>query len=210
MKVFSLLLCSLALLLPAVAIGQELGPDVLVKNVTNEVLDVVRKDKDIQAGNSKRTMDLVSAKVLPHFNFAHMTELAVGRDWRAANPGQQKTLADEFRILLVRTYSKALNEYRDQVIDFKPFKMNPADTEARIRTQVVKPGARPIPIDYFLERLAGGWKVYDIEVDGISLVVNYRESFAAEVRSGGIDGLIKSLQAKNRAGGTASLGVDKK
>jgi phospholipid transport system substrate-binding protein len=198
MKCFALLLCSLTFLLPAVVLGQDVAPDVLIKSVSNEVLDLVRKDKDVQAGNTKRTMELISAKVLPHFNFAHMAQLAVGRNWRTATSAQQKTISDEFRTLLVRTYSKALKEYRNQTIDYKPFKMNPGDSEAKVRTVVTQSGARPIPIDYYLEKLPQGWKVYDIEVDGISLVINYRESFAAEVRRAGIDGLIKSLQAKNR------------
>lgn len=196
MKLLSILLAML--LLPAAAGAQELAPDVLVKNVTNEVLEIVRKDKEIQSGSSKKAIDLVEVKVLPHFNFTHMTQLALGRDWRTANAAQQKTLSDEFRALLVRTYSKALTEYKNQVIEFKPFKMKAADTEAKVNTQVKQSGGNPIPLNYYLEKLPQGWKVYDIEVDGISLVINYRESFAAEVRNGGIDGLIKSLQTKNR------------
>ena len=197
MKLLSLLLVGL-LFLPPVAGAQDVSPDVMIKNVTNEVLDIVRKDKDIQSGNSQKAIDLVEAKVLPHFDFLHMTRLAMGRDWRATTPQQQKVLADEFRTLLVRTYSKALTEYKNQVIEFRPFKMSPGETDVKVRTQISQPGAKPIPLDYYLEKSPQGWKVYDIEVDGISLVINYRESFASEVRSGGIDGLIKTLQAKNR------------
>ena len=120
MKLSSLLFASLTFLLPVAASAQEIAPDVLVKNVTNEVLEIVRNDKDIQSGNTKKTIDLVEAKVLPHFNFAHMTRLAMARDWAKATPAQQKLLTDEFRILLVRTYSKALNEYTTHTIDFKP------------------------------------------------------------------------------------------
>jgi len=203
MKLLSLLLTMFSLLLPVTAGAQVLapdsGPDVLVKSVTNEVLDIVRKDKDIQSGNHQRAIDLVETKVLPHFDFTRMTQLSLGRDWRTATPAQQKILADEFRTLLVRTYSSALNEYKSQVIEFKPFKMKPGDTDVKVRTQISQSGGRPIPLDYYLEKLPQGWKVYDIEVDGISLVINYRESFAAEVRKGGIEGLIKSLQAKNRS-----------
>lgn len=202
MKLAHLLLTGLTLLLPAVAGAQkssaDVAPDQLVRNVTNEVLEIIRTDKDIQSGNSKRVIDLVEAKVLPHFNFTHMTQLAMARDWRVATPAQQKTLTDEFRTLLVRTYSKALTEYKNQTIEYKPFSMKPGETDVKVRTQVVQSGAKPIPLDYFLEQQPQGWKVYDIEVGGISLVTNYRESFASEVRKNGIEGLIKSLQTKNR------------
>ena len=185
----------------AQAQAPDMAPDALVKTVTNEVLQIIRSDKDIQAGSGKKVMELIETKVTPHFNFAHMTQLAVGRDWKSASPAQQKQLADEFHTLLVRTYAKALTEYKNQNIDFKPFKMNAGDSDVKVRTQVTQGGSKPIPLDYYLEKLPAGWKVYDIEVDGISLVINYRESFSAEVRSGGIDGLIKTLQGKNRSGG---------
>ena len=203
MKLFSLLLVSF--LLPAAAQAQspDSAPDVLVKNVTNEVLDIVRKDKDIQSGSHQRAIALVEAKVLPHFDFSHMTRLSMARDWRTATPVQQKTLTDEFRTLLVRTYSKALTEYKNQSIEFKPLKMKAGDTDVKVSTLISQPGSKPIPLDYYLEKLPQGWKVYDIEVDGISLVINYRESFANEVRKGGIDGLISSLQAKNRTADAA-------
>ena len=178
----------------------EVAPDLLVKNVTNEVLQIIRSDKDIQAGSNKKAVELIESKVLPYFNFPHMTQIAVGRDWKAASPQQQKQLADEFHTLVVRTYAKALTEYRSQTVEFKPFKMAAGDTDIKVRSQVSQPSGKAIPLDYFLEKLSGGWKVYDIEVDGISLVINYRETFAAEVRSSGIDGLIKSLQGKNKIG----------
>lgn len=182
--------------------ANDLGPDLLVKNVTNEVLEVVRKDKDIQAGNTKKTLGLVETKVLPHFNFQRMTQLALGREWRQATPDQSKILVDEFRDLLVRTYSKALTEFRDQEISFKPFKMTAADTDVRVRTEIKQTGGKPVQLDYFLEKGAAGWKVYDLEVGGVSLVTNYRSSFAQEVRANGIDGLIRTLQAKNKAADT--------
>src|ERR1035437_9939740 len=176
------------------------APDTLIKNVTNEVLLIIRNDRDIQAGNKKKVIDLIETKVLQHFNFIRITQLAVGRDWKGANAAQQKQLAEEFHILLVRTYAKALTEYKNQTIEFKPFKMNTGDADVKVRTQVIQAGGKPIPLDYYLDKLPEGWKVYDIEVGGISLVNNYRESFAAEVRNGGIDGLINTLQGKNRAG----------
>ena len=194
------------LLIATTAMAQEVAPDVLVKNVTNEVLDIVRKDKDIQSGNTKKAIDLVDAKVLPHFNFTRMTQLAMARDWRQTTPAQQKVLTDEFRILLVRTYSKALTEYKNQTVNFKPFTLKAGETDVRVRTEIKQACAgKNIELDYFLEKSGTAWKVYDIEVGGISLVTNYRESFASEVRNNGIDGLIKSLQAKNKSGEATSV-----
>ncbi|HWS13344.1 MAG TPA: ABC transporter substrate-binding protein [Rhodocyclaceae bacterium] len=186
-----------ALSLPAA--GQDNAPDVLVKTVTNDVLAIVREDKDIQSGSTKRAIELVEQKVLPHFNFTRMTQLAVGRDWRQASPEQQSKLVAEFKDLLVRTYSNALTGYRNQVISFKPARYQPADTDVIVRTEVKQPGAQPVSIDYSLRKEADGWKVYDVVVANVSLVTNYRESFAAEVRSGGIDGLIKALQNRNKS-----------
>jgi phospholipid transport system substrate-binding protein len=188
--------------LPAAA-AAELAPDALVKTVTNEVLDAVRQDKDIRNGNSKKVLELVETKILPHFNFYRMTQLALGREARKASPEQMKALVDEFRTLLVRTYSKALTEYRDQEIVFKPFKMAASDTDVRVRTEVKQSGGKPVEIDYYLEKGDQGWKVYDIEVAGASLVTNYRSTFAQEIQKGGVDGLIKSLQEKNKALETA-------
>jgi phospholipid transport system substrate-binding protein len=179
--------------------AQDEAPDVLVKNVSNEVLTLVRQDKDLQSGGTRKFAELVETKVLPHFNFNRMTALAVGRDWRAATPDQQKALINEFRTLLVRTYSNAFTAYKDQSIDFKPLRMGAGDTDVVVRTEVKQPGAKPVAIDYSLEKGPNGWKVYDVVVGGISLVTTYRESFSTEVRASGIDGLIKSLQAKNQA-----------
>ncbi len=187
-----------ASLLAAVAQAQE-APDVLVKQVTEEVLDIVRKDKEIQNGSAKKAIDLVDAKVIPHFNFKHMTALAVGKDWRKASPQQQEQLAAEFKTLLVRTYSNALTSYKNQKVVYKPFKMNAGDTDVLVRTEVQQPGNKPVQLDYSLEKLDAGWKVYDVSVAGISLVTNYREQFGQEVRNGGIDGLIKAIAAKNKS-----------
>jgi phospholipid transport system substrate-binding protein len=135
-----------------------------------------------------------------------MTQLALARDWRQANAAQQKVLTDEFRMLMVRTYSKALTEYKNQSIDFKPYTGKAGETDARVRTEIKQSGAgKNIELDYYLEKTPGGWKVYDIEVGGISLVTNYRDSFAAEIRNNGIDGLVKSLQAKNKSGEATSV-----
>jgi len=194
------------LLISSTILAQEVAPDALVKTTTEEVLEIVRKDKDIQSGNTKKAIDLVEAKVLPNFNFTRMTQLAMARDWRQATPAQQKTLTDEFHTLLVRTYAKALTEYKNQTVHYKPFTLKAGETDVRVRTEIRQSGAgKNIELDYWLEKSPAGWKVYDIEVGGISIVTNYRESFAAEVRNNGIDGLIKSLQAKNKSGEAASV-----
>jgi len=187
-----------ATLLTATVQAQE-APDVLVKQVTEEVLDIIRKDKDIQNGSAKKVIELVDAKVIPHFNFKHMTALAVGKDWRKASPQQQEQLAVEFKTLLVRTYSNALTGYKNQKVLYKPFKMNAGDVDVLVRTEVQQPGNKPVQLDYSLEKLDAGWKVYDVSVAGISLVTNYREQFGQEVRNGGIDGLIKAIATKNKS-----------
>lgn len=179
--------------------AQDLAPDAQVKKITDEVIGVIKQDKDIQGGNQKKINDLVDAKVLPYFNFSHMTALAVGRNWPKASAEQQKMLTSEFRTLLVRTYSSALSTYKNQVIEFKPLRAAAADTDVTVRTQVKQPGAEPISIDYSMEKIPSGWKVYDVVVGGVSLVTNYRETFNAEIRDGGVDSLIKSLASKNRS-----------
>ena len=193
------IIATLALLVaPLLALASDQAPDVLVKEVTNDVLTIVRQDKAIQSGDTRKAVDLVEAKVLPHFNFKRMTALALGRDWRTATPTQQDQLTDAFKTLLVRTYSNALTQYRNQSIDFKPLRSQPEDTDVQVRSEVKQAGEKPVQIDYSLEKTPDGWKVYDVVVAGVSLVTNYRGSFAQEVKTGGIDGLIKSLQAKNR------------
>jgi phospholipid transport system substrate-binding protein len=202
---------SLAAFTPTMTYADDLAPDVLVKNVTNEVLEIVRKDKDIQSGSIRKAVDLVEVKVLPHFDFTRMTQLAVARDWRNANPTQQKSLVDEFRALLVRTYSKALTEYKNQTITFKPLVMKPADTTVVVKTLIKQSsGGQPIDMNYELEKSGMAWKVVDIQVGGVSLITNYRDSFATEVRNSGVDGLIKMLQTKNKAGETPASAAARK
>ena len=181
----------------SVALANEEAPDALIHKVTDDVLTIVRQDKDIRNGNTKKAIELVEAKVLPHFNFQRMTALAMGRDWNKANPEQKKRLADEFKTLLVRTYSNALTGYKDQTIRYKPSKMQGGDTEVLVRTEIVQPGNKPIPLDYSLEKQADGWKVYDVVVAGVSLVTNYRDTFTQEVRANRIDELIETLAKKN-------------
>ncbi len=188
----------LALLVP-VAQAQEPAPDVLVKSITGEVVAVLKQDKDIQAGNPKKIEELIEAKVLPHFNFIRMTRIAMARNWQLASPEQQKELAGEFKTLLVRTYSTALSNYRDQQIDYKPLRAKAEDTEVTVRSDVKQSGSsQPVSIDYEMEKTPNGWKVYDVKVGGVSLVTTYRDTFASEVRERGVDGLIKSLSTKNR------------
>ena len=175
------------------------APDALVQQVTEDVLEIVRKDKDIQGGSTQKVIDLVDKKVLPHFNFPHMTALAMGKDWKKATPPQQQALTHEFKTLLVRTYANALTGYKNQKIVYKPFKMNAGETDVLVRTEVLQPGSKPVQLDYSLEKLDGGWKVYDVVVAGISLVTNYRDQFGQEVRNGGVDGLIASISAKNKS-----------
>jgi phospholipid transport system substrate-binding protein len=192
------ILAFLALLVPAAAAAQE-APDALVKRVTDEVLAIIKADKDLQAGNSRKVAELAEAKVLPHFDFARMTRLAVGRNWQQANEAQKEQLVREFRTMLVRTYSTSLTAYRNQKIEVKPLKMAAGDKEVTVRTAVIQQGGPPIPIDYAMEKGDGGWKVYDVVIDGASLVTTYRSTFNEQVQKGGIDGLLKTLAERNRS-----------
>ena len=179
------------------ALANEEAPDAMIRKVTDDVLNIVRQDKDIRSGNTRKAIELVEAKVLPNFNFQRMTALAMGRDWNKANAEQKKRLTDEFKTLLVRTYSNALTGYKDQTIRYKPAKLQAGDTEVMVRTEIVQPGNKPIALDYSLEKQSEGWKVYDVVVAGVSLVTNYRDTFNQEVRANGVDGLIDMLAKKN-------------
>ena len=195
----SLFLLLLALfMLSGPAIAQEDSPDALIKKVTDDVLTIVREDKDIQGGNTQKAIDLVEAKVLPNFSFQRMTSLAMGRDWSKANAEQKKQLSEEFKTLLVRTYSNALTEYKSQSVRYEPTRMQASDTDVVVRTKIIQPGSKPIQLDYSLEKQADGWKVYDVIVAGVSLVTNYRATFNQEVRTNGVDGLLKMLADKNQ------------
>src|ERR1044071_6596476 len=174
-------------------------PDVLVKQVTLEVVDLIAKDKEIRGGNRAKLIGLINDKVIPHFNFVSMTALAMGQSWNKATPEQKKRVTDEFKTLLVRTYASALAAYSDQKFDFRPLRAKPSDTDVMVNVRVLQPGAQPVPLDYSMEKTPAGWKVYDVMVGGVSLVANYRTEFATVVRSSGIDGLIKNLQTKNRS-----------
>lgn len=179
--------------------AQMLAPDVLAKSVTDEVLEVIRADKDIQSGNQKKVLELVEAKVLPHFSFPRMTQLAMGRNWRAATAEQQKRLIEEFRGLLVRTYTTAFTHYKNQVVEYKPVRMAASDTEVVVQSQIRQNSGPPVAVDYSMEKTDAGWKVYNLKIEGVSLIENYRNTFNTEVQKNGVDGLIATLAQKNRS-----------
>ncbi len=181
------------------ASAQMLAPDALAKSVTDEVLTVIRADKDIQAGNQKKVLELVEAKVLPHFSFPRMTQLAMGRNWRAANAEQQKRLIGEFRTLLVRTYTTAFTQYKNQTVEYKPARMAAGDTDVVVQSLIKQNSGPPVAVDYNMEKTDAGWKVYNMKIEGISLVENYRNTFNTEVQKHGVDGLIATLAEKNRS-----------
>ena len=192
----TLLLLPLALI--ASPVHAQEAPDALVKRVAEDVLASIRADKDLQAGNPAKVKQLIEAKLAPHFDFARMTALAMGKNWRAATPEQQKQLTEQFKTLLVRTYSGALTNYRDNTMNYKPLRANPGDTDVIVRTEVTRPGQAPVPIDYSMEKTPEGWKAYDVIVAGVSLVTNYRDEFNDVIKSSGVDGLIKTLADKNK------------
>jgi phospholipid transport system substrate-binding protein len=191
----SLLVCG-TLATPAFA---QDSPDAMVRRTTDEVLAIIKSDKDLQSGNQKKIVDLVGEKVLPHFDFARMTRLAVGKNWAQATDAQKEALTKEFQTLLVRTYSTSLSQYRNQTIDVKPTKLAAGDTDTTVKTVVNQAGGPPIPIDYGMAKTDKGWKVYDVVVDGVSLVTTYRGSFNDQIQKTGIDGLVKTLADRNRA-----------
>ena len=186
----------LALAAP-LAYAQE-APDALVKRIAEETLTTIRSDKELQSGNVGKVKQLIEAKLVPHFDTARMTALAMGRNWRAATPEQQKQLTEQFKTLLIRTYANALTNYRDNTMNYKPLRANPGDTEVIVRTEVTRPGQAAVQIDYSMEKTPDGWKAYDVVVAGVSLVTNYRDEFNDTVKSSGVDGLIKVLENKNR------------
>lgn len=195
----------------AQAQSENQAPDLLVKTVTLEVVDIIQKDKDIQKGDRKKVIALIEAKVLPHFNFQAMTSSAVGRNWDKASAEQKARLTDEFKTLLVRTYSSALASYSNQKFEFRPLRAKPTDTDVTVNVRVMQSGDQPMTIDYDMEKRPGGWKVWDVRVGGISLVANYRTEFDNQIRENGVEGLIKTLYAKNNSPAQPSVaGAQKK
>lgn len=188
-----------------VAQAEVVAPDVLIRNTVEEVIAVIKQDKDIQAGDQKKILALVDEKVLPHFDFERMTQLAVGRPWRTATPEQKQALVREFRNMLVRTYTKVFTVYRDQVVDVKPVKLAAGATEATVLTTITKPGTQPIPVNYEMRKADIGWKAYDIFIEGVSMVMSYRGTFSTQIEQNGIDGLIKTLSEKNAKSASIAL-----
>lgn len=174
------------------------APDVLARSTTQEVLSILKADKEIQGGNLQKVYELVEAKILPNFDFNRMTQLAVGKHWSSASAQQKQALVSEFRNLLVRTYASSLTAFSNQAVDFKPVNMKPGDEEVVVKSEVKQPGGQVIPIDYSMYQTAFGWKVYDVSIDGVSLVTNYRSSFSTKIRQSGIDGLINQLASQSQ------------
>lgn len=190
---------ALCLLLASATAHAAMAPDELVKTTSEEVLSIVRSDPDIAAGNSSKVIDIVEAKVLAHFDFARMTRLAVGKNWRNASDPQREALTNGFRTLLVRTYAVALAQFRDRAINYRPLDKAPNGPDVMVHTTVATPQGKPINMDYRMGAVGEDWKVYDVLVDGVSLVINYRSSFDATVAEKGIDGLVALLEEKNAA-----------
>lgn len=199
MTAIARLIFSVLLLFAAMsAAAQERPPEALVKDVTEEVLSILREDERIRSGDTRRAAEVIETRIAPHFDFPRITSLAVGRSWAEADPAQREALTNEFRTLLIRTYANSLTRYRDQTVTFKPVRKGGDPNVVTVSSEINQPGGQPVALDYRLGRTAGGWKVFDVAVANVSLVTTYRSSFASEVSSGGIDGLLNALQTKNR------------
>ena len=183
----------------SLAQAADIPPDVLARTTTQEVLSILKQDKESLSDNPAKVYQLVEAKILPNFDFNRMTQLAVGKHWPRATAQQKQALVTEFRNLLVRTYSSSLLEFSNQAVEFKPMTIKPDDTDVTVHSEIRQPGGQPIPIDYSMYKTAFGWKVYDVAIDSVSLVTNYRASFSSTIRQSGIDGLIATLAAKSHS-----------
>ena len=183
---------------PSFSIAADEAPDMLIKRISNEVMDAIKGDKGVQMGDISKVVALVDSKIMPNVNFTRMTAAAVGRNWRQATPEQQKRLQDEFKALLVRTYSGALTQVKDQTISVKPLRSTASDTEVVVRTEVLGRGD-PVQLDYRMEKVGKAWKIYDLNVLGVWMVETYRTQFAQEISAKGIDGLIAALAERNKS-----------
>jgi phospholipid transport system substrate-binding protein len=177
----------------------DMAPDVLVKQTADDVLAIVKNDKDIQAGNQQKLFAVVEEKILPNFDFDRVCRMVLGKNWKSASPEQQAFFQKEFRSLLLRTYATALGKYRDQVIEYRPMQTDASEKNVTVKTQIIQKGGQPIAVDYSLVKGPAGWKVYDITIESVSLVTNYRSQFSSEIRQNGIDSLNKKLADKNAA-----------
>ena len=198
MKKLLSIFVSLLFLFAAQVRANDVAPDELVKNTTQEVISVIKQDKDIQSGDRAKIYALVEEKVLTHFDFRRMSQLAMGKNWRQATPEQQDAIIKEFRSLLVRTYAVSLSQYRDQKIEIKPTKLEPDAKDATVKSLFIQNGREPVTVDYLMYKIPAGWKVFNITVEGVSLVENYRSTFNDQVRKNGVDGLIKTLAERNK------------
>ena len=179
----------------------EVAPDVLVKQTADDVLSTIKNDKEIQAGNQKKLFALAEEKILPNFDFDRVCRMVLGKNWKVATTEQKASFQKEFRSLLLRTYASALGKYRDQVIEYKPLRSEAGATNVSVKTRILQPGGQPIAVDYSLVKGDSGWKVYDIVIESVSLVTNYRSQFSNEIRQNGLDSLIKKLADKNKSAG---------
>lgn len=193
------LIAALGMFLASTMVVAAEGPDELVKRTADDVLAVVKSDKDIQAGNQDKIFKLAEEKILPNFNFDKVSRLVLGKNWTKATPEQKTAFQNEFKTLLLRTYATALSKYKNQVIEYKPLRLADGASSATVKTSIIQQGGQPIAVDYSLEKGADAWKVYDIVIEGVSLVTNYRSQFAQEIRQNGLDSLIKKLAEKNGA-----------
>jgi phospholipid transport system substrate-binding protein len=198
--IFLTMLFSMTLLTVGVA-RAEMSADELVKQTAEDVLTTIKNDKDIQAGNQQKIFALAEEKILPNFDFERVCRMVLGKNWKAATPDQQAVFQKEFRSLLLRTYATALGKYRNQVIEYKPLRAEPDAKNVSVKTQILQPGGQPIAVDYSLVKVDGGWKVYDIVIESVSLVTNYRSQFSNEIRTNGLDSLNKKLAEKNKSAG---------
>jgi phospholipid transport system substrate-binding protein len=197
-------------LLPLFAAADATPPDVLVKNTANEVLAIIKSDKDIQAGDMSKITALTEEKILPQFDFNRMSRMVLGKYWNGATPEQKQQFIEQFRTLLIRTYASALSKYRDQTIEYKPLRANPGDTDVTVKTLILQPSGPSIPIDYSLIKNPEGWKVYDVVIESVSLVTNYRGQFSSIARQGGLDEVNRQLVAKNKQGSKVADSDNKK
>ena len=196
MKLISKFLVGISLCIFIANANAEVAPDVLVKQTADEVLTIIKNDKEIQAGNKQQLYALVEAKILPNFDFDRVCRMVLGKSWRSATPEQQAIFQKEFRSLLLRTYASALGKYKDQVIEYKPLRMEGDAKNVSVKTQILQPGGQPVAVDYDLIKSEHGWKVYDIVIESVSLVTNYRSQFSNEIRLNGLDSLNKKLEEK--------------
>jgi phospholipid transport system substrate-binding protein len=207
MQVLKCWLAIAAMVIAPFAMAETVAPDVLVKNTANDVLEIIKKDKDIQSGDMKKITALAEEKILPHFDFDTMSKSVLGKNWHDANKDQQDRFITEFRTMLVRTYASALAKYRNQTIDYKPFRAQAGDTRVTVKTQILQPGGPALPVDYVLKQTGDDWKVVDISIEGVSLVTNYRGQFTNELKQTDMNGLIQRIADKNK--GTAVAEVKK-